>query len=75
MTNNYEVYANPYSESPERECYEWFWVSINMDETLPKKFLEELYQKMNDIDTGILKTIPAKDVLDRLNELVNESPN
>ena len=24
MTNNYEAYANPYGESPERECYEWF---------------------------------------------------
>ena len=50
MTNNYETYANPYGESPERECYEWFWASINLDETLPKEFLEELYQRMEDID-------------------------
>lgn len=68
MTDNYEVYANPWSESPERECYEWFWSSINLDETLPKEFLEELYQRMNDIDTGKVMTISAEDFLNRLKE-------
>lgn len=72
MTNNYEVYANPWGESPERECYEWFWSSINMDETLPKEFLEELYQMMEDIDTGIVKTIPADEFLSRMKELVDD---
>ena len=32
MTNNYEAYDNPWCESLERECYEWFWASINMDD-------------------------------------------
>ena len=72
MTSNYEVYANPYGESPEQECYEWFWASINMDDTLPKEYLENLYQMMDDIDTGVVKTIPAKDFLNRLNELVHD---
>ena len=72
MTNNYEVYATPYSESPERECYEWFWASINIDDTLPKESLERLYQMINDIDTGIVKTVPAKDVLKRMKELVDD---
>jgi hypothetical protein len=72
MTNNYETYANVWSESPERECYEWFWSSINMDETLPKEFLEELYRRMDDVDTGKVKTVPAEDVLKRLKELVME---
>lgn len=72
MTNNYEVYANPWDESPERECYEWFWSSINMDDTLPKEFLESLYQMMDDIDTGIVKTYPAEDVLKRMKELVDD---
>ena len=71
MTSNYEPYANPYGESPERECYEWFWASINIDETLPKEFLEELYQRMDDIDTGKVRTYPAEDVLKRLKELVD----
>ena len=75
ITNNYETYANPYSENPEQECYEWFWASINIDDTLTKEFLESLYQMMDDIDTGIVKTIPAKDVLKRLNEFVNDTAN
>ena len=44
MTSNYEPYANPYGESPERECYEWFWASLNLDDIYTKEFLEELYQ-------------------------------
>ena len=48
---------NPYGESPERECYEWFWASINMDDTLPKELLEELYQRMDDVDTGKVSNV------------------
>ena len=73
MTNNYKVYANPYGDSPEQECYEWFWASINMDDTLPKEYLESLYQMMDDIDTGKVGTIPAQDVLKRLKELVDDT--
>ena len=72
MTNNYEAYANPWGESPERECYEWFWASIGMDHTYSKDSLESFYEMIDDIDAGIVKTIPAKDVLNRLNELVND---
>ena len=71
MTNNYEAYANPWCESPEQECYEWFWASINIDETLPKEFFEELYQRMDDVDTGKVRTYPAEDVLKRLKERVD----
>ena len=72
MTNNYEAYANPWCESPERECYEWFWASINIDETLPKEFLEELYRRMDNIDTGKVKPIPAEDILKSLKERVDD---
>ena len=75
MTNNYEVYANPWCESPERECYEWFWASINIDDTLPKQFLEHLHQMMDDIDTGKVRTYHAEDVLKRLKERVEEEDN
>ena len=71
MTNNYEAYANPWCESPEKECYEWFWSSINMDDTLSKEFLEKLYQRIEDIDTGKMKTYPADDILKRLKERVD----
>ena len=72
MTNNYEGYANPYGESPERECYEWFWASINMDDTVPKEFLEKLHQMVEDIDSGKLKTYSAEDILKRLKDRVEE---
>ena len=75
MTNNYEAYANPWCESPERECYEWFWGSINIDDTISKEFLEELYQRMDDVDTGKVRTYPAEDVLKRLKERVEEDNN
>ena len=44
MTNNYEGYALLEKDDSEKECYEWFWASINIDDTLPKEFLEDLYQ-------------------------------
>ena len=75
MTNNYKVYTNPYGESPERECYEWFWAFINMDETFSKKSLEEFYRRLDDIDTGKVRTYPAEDVLKRLKERVEEDNN
>ena len=75
MTNNYEAYANLYSESPERECYECFWASISMDETYSKDYLESLYQMMDDIDTGKVKTYPAENVLKRLEDLVDMEDN
>ena len=71
MTNNYEAYDNPWCESPERECYEWFWASINIDDTLSKEFLESLHQMMDDVDTGKVKTYPADDILKRLKERVD----
>ena len=72
MTNNYEAYALLEDDSPYQECYEWFWSSINIDDTLPKEFLEGLYQMIDDIDAEIVKTIPADDVFNRMNELVKD---
>ena len=72
MTNNYEAYAFLEDDDPYQECYEWFWSSINIDDTLPKEFLEGLYQMMEDINTGIVKTIPANEVFARMKELVDD---
>jgi hypothetical protein len=63
MTNRYDGYALLEDDDPERECYEWFWASINMDEIYSKEFLEELYQMVDDIDSGKVKTYPMDDVL------------
>ena len=71
MTNNYEGYALLEEDDPYQECYEWFWASINIDDTLPKEFLEYLNQMVDDIDTGKVKTYPAEDVLKRMKDLVD----
>ena len=71
MTDNYEGYALLEDDDPYQECCGWFWASINIDDTLPKEFLESLYQMMDDVDTGKVKTVPAEDVLKRLKELVD----
>ena len=58
ISGNYENYALLKDDDPYQECYEWFWTSINLDETYPKEFLEYLYQLMDDIDSGKEKLIP-----------------
>ena len=63
MTGNYKSYENPCGESPERECYEWFWASFNMDDIYTKEFIEELLQMKKDVESGTVKTYPLDDVL------------
>lgn len=72
MMNNYEPYCSPWCDTPERECYEWFWTSISLDDTYSKEFLESLYQMMDDIDTGKVRTYSAEDVLKKMKELVDD---
>ena len=63
MTGNYKPYAEPWGESPERDCYEWFWASINIDDIYTKEFIEELLQMKKDVESGTVKTYPLDDVL------------
>jgi len=73
MTGNYENYALLKDDDPYQECYEWFWTSINLDETYSKKFLENLMEMVYDIESGKVKTVPfTKDTLDELNDLVGD---
>ena len=73
MTGNYENYALLKDDDPYQECYEWFWTSINLDETYSKKFLENLMEMVYDIESGKVKTVPfTKDMLDELNDLVGD---
>jgi hypothetical protein len=72
MTGNYENYALLKDDDPFQECYEWFWTSINLDETYPKEFLEYLQQMVDDIDSGKVKTYPLEDVMKELDDLVGD---
>ena len=64
MGSNYADYALPRTvEDPEKECIEWFWVTLGEDEVYPKFFLEELLQMCADIDSGKEKLIPMEDVM------------
>ena len=60
MISNYEPYACPWCDSPEQECYRWFWASLNLDDTYSKEFLEDLERTVNLIDKGEVKLIPFK---------------
>ena len=73
MTGNYENYALLKDDDPFQECYEWFWTSINLDETYPKEFLEYLHQMVDDIESGKVKTYPVtQDMFDELEDLVGD---
>ena len=73
VTENYEPYKLLKDDDPFQECYDWFWSSINMDETYPKEFLEHLMQIVDDIDTGKEKVIPIDEgYFDRLKDLVKD---
>ena len=73
MTDNFEGYALLKDDDPFQECYEWFWTSINLDETYPKEFLEYLSQLAYDVETGKEKLIPMDgDLIERLQDLVKD---
>jgi len=73
ISGNYENYALLNDDDPYEECYNWFWTSINLDETLPKEFLEYLHQLMDDVDSGKVETVPMTlDELNRISDLLNQ---
>jgi len=73
MTGNYADYALMWYDDPYEECYEWFWSSLNIDDTLPKEFLEHLQQMVDDIDSGRVKTVPfTREMFDEIDNLVGD---
>ena len=73
ITGDYEKYKLLKDDDAYQECYDWFWCSINLDETYPKFFLEELLQMADDVDTGKVKTYPlTEDFFDRMKALVGD---
>ena len=73
ITGDYEKYKLLKDDDAYQECYDWFWSSINLDETYPKFFLEELMQLADDVKTGKEKVVPfTKDMFDELDDLVGD---
>ena len=66
MTSNYENYALMREDDPEEECKDWFWTSLNEDDTYSKEFLEYLQQMVDDIDSGKVKTYSFEEVMEEL---------
>jgi len=73
ITGNYKDYALMWYDDPYEECYEWFWSSLNIDDTLPKEFLEHLQQMVDDIESGRVKTVPfTREMFDEIDNLVGD---
>ena len=72
ISGNYENYALLKDDDPYEECYQWFWTSINLDETYPKEFLDYLHQLVEDIDTGKEKTYTWEEVKESILEWSDE---
>jgi len=71
ITENYEPYVLLKDDDPFEETYNWFWTSINLDETYPKEFLESLIQMAADVESGKVKTYPmTKEMFEKLDDLV-----
>jgi len=78
ISGNYDNYALLSDDDPYEECYQWFWCSINMDETYPKEFLEYLMDLCDKIDSGEERVYPLdedffKDVEDALRSVTEDT--
>jgi len=58
MTGNYAEYALLKSDDPFRECRDWFWATLGVDETLPRDFLNYLHELIQEIEDGKVDLIP-----------------
>ena len=58
MTDKCDNYAILEDDDPYQECYNWFWESINLDDTASKDMLDKLKIMVDKIDSGEIKTYP-----------------
>jgi hypothetical protein len=72
MRGNYDGYALLPEDDPYEECYDWFWTSVNLDETYPKEFLEDLMQISERVRTGEEKTYSIDEIKDMFHDLHTE---
>ena len=73
VTGDYEKYTLLRDDEPFQECYDWFWTSINLDETYSKEFLEYLMEMAEDVRTGKVETVPLdEDFFDRIKVLTDD---
>ena len=73
MTGNWKDYALMFYDDPYEECVDCFWSYLGEDDTLPKEFLENLQQMVEDIETGKEKLIPFEDVKQLFEDLHDET--
>ena len=69
LGSNYEGYALLKGDDPLTECCEWFWASLCEDDVYDKEFLEYLFQMVEDIESGKVKTYSMDEVKKELEEL------
>ena len=72
MTSNYENYALLCDDNPEEECREWFWASINEDDTYSKEFLEYLQKLADDVETGKVKTYTLEEMKEQFDDIFGD---
>lgn len=75
MTSNYEHYALLKEDDPEAECLDWFWTSLNEDDTYPREFLEYLQELVDRVERGEEELIEYKTIDDLMDELKEILPD
>lgn len=69
MTDNYEEYFSFDSETKAESCRLNFWDGLN-EQVYEKEFIEEIYEIMEDIESGKVKLIPfTKEMWDEIDAL------
>ena len=68
--NEYQGYGLLPDDDDLEWCIDYFWQSLE-DEIYPKKFLEELMQMVDDIETGKVKPVPfTREMFDEIDDLI-----
>lgn len=58
LTDNQKNYTLTPNEDAFESCRGYFWDAVNIDEVLPKDFLESLLQMVEDVRSGKEETVP-----------------
>ena len=72
MGSNYDNYVILNEDDPLEECLDWFWASLNEDDTYPKEFLEYLQDLASQVDRGDVKTFSLEEIQEMLERVDSE---
>lgn len=60
MTDNYSPYDVFPGANPKKECHDWFWISLQLDDTYPKKYLEKIFaMAAGEVKSSEVKPTPS----------------